>query len=216
MWRRSRGWPRGSPAVGAGERLAGAVLIVLMAVGSLALWLLVPAAPSLWLASKLVGSSAEEFLVGLPITVVAMVRFGAFLGWLNRLYLRVTGVLARYEAEEEEFGVAPRFLHGPLEPFSSGRWSSLWWRWRFGSCCSPGIRRWCRCERRSGDRAAEVVKRFGREPVLDEVDLAVPTGAITVLLGPSGAGKTVTIKHMLGLIRPDRGFVASRDRTSRG
>lgn len=52
-----------------------------------------------------------------------------------------------------------------------------------------------------------VVKRFGRERVLDGVDLAVPAGAITVLLGPSGAGKTVTIKHILGLFRPDRGFV---------
>ena len=53
----------------------------------------------------------------------------------------------------------------------------------------------------------KVVKRFGSETVLDDVDMRVPAGAITVLLGPSGAGKTVTIKHVLGLIRPDRGFV---------
>jgi phospholipid/cholesterol/gamma-HCH transport system ATP-binding protein len=52
-----------------------------------------------------------------------------------------------------------------------------------------------------------VVRRFGRERVLDGVDLVVPAGAITVLLGPSGAGKTVTIKHILGLIRPTSGFV---------
>jgi phospholipid/cholesterol/gamma-HCH transport system ATP-binding protein len=52
-----------------------------------------------------------------------------------------------------------------------------------------------------------VVQRFGRERVLDGVDLVVPTGAITALLGPSGAGKTVTIKHILGLIRPTSGLV---------
>jgi phospholipid/cholesterol/gamma-HCH transport system ATP-binding protein len=59
----------------------------------------------------------------------------------------------------------------------------------------------------------EVVKSFGPHRVLDGVDLEVPTGAVTVLLGPSGAGKTVTINHIVGLLRPDRGkvFVEGRD-----
>ena len=52
-----------------------------------------------------------------------------------------------------------------------------------------------------------VVKKFGSDRVLDDVSLAVPTGAITVLLGPSGAGKTVTIKHILGLMKPTKGKV---------
>ena len=52
-----------------------------------------------------------------------------------------------------------------------------------------------------------VIKRFGKERVLDGVDFEAPTGGITVLLGPSGAGKTVTIKHVLGLLRPTSGFV---------
>ena len=52
-----------------------------------------------------------------------------------------------------------------------------------------------------------VVKRFGSERVLDRVDLAVPAGAITVLIGPSGAGKTVTVKHILGLLQPSAGVV---------
>ena len=52
-----------------------------------------------------------------------------------------------------------------------------------------------------------VVKRFGRSEVLRGVDLTVPEGEITVLLGPSGAGKTVTISHIVGLIHPDRGTV---------
>ena len=52
-----------------------------------------------------------------------------------------------------------------------------------------------------------VVKEFGSERVLDGVDLVVPAGAITVLLGPSGAGKTVTIKHIVGLLEPDEGAI---------
>jgi phospholipid/cholesterol/gamma-HCH transport system ATP-binding protein len=59
---------------------------------------------------------------------------------------------------------------------------------------------------------AGVVKSFGRERVLDGVDLTVPAGAITVLLGPSGAGKTVTISHVVGLLSPDRGAVYIGDR----
>jgi phospholipid/cholesterol/gamma-HCH transport system ATP-binding protein len=52
-----------------------------------------------------------------------------------------------------------------------------------------------------------VVKDYGRERILHGVDLAVPPGAITVLLGPSGAGKTVTISHVFGLIQPTSGVV---------
>jgi phospholipid/cholesterol/gamma-HCH transport system ATP-binding protein len=54
---------------------------------------------------------------------------------------------------------------------------------------------------------ANVVKEFGSERVLDGVELVVPQGAITVLLGPSGAGKTVTVKHVVGLVQPTAGVV---------
>jgi phospholipid/cholesterol/gamma-HCH transport system ATP-binding protein len=53
----------------------------------------------------------------------------------------------------------------------------------------------------------DVVKEFGSDRVLDGVTLAVPRGAFTVLVGPSGAGKTVTIKHIVGLLRPTAGSV---------
>jgi phospholipid/cholesterol/gamma-HCH transport system ATP-binding protein len=53
----------------------------------------------------------------------------------------------------------------------------------------------------------DVVKKLGSERVLKGVDLSVPEGAITVLLGPSGAGKTVTISHVFGLIQPTSGVV---------
>jgi phospholipid/cholesterol/gamma-HCH transport system ATP-binding protein len=52
-----------------------------------------------------------------------------------------------------------------------------------------------------------VIKEFGKARVLDGVDLSVPAGAITVLIGPSGAGKTVTISHVVGLIQPSAGTV---------
>jgi phospholipid/cholesterol/gamma-HCH transport system ATP-binding protein len=52
-----------------------------------------------------------------------------------------------------------------------------------------------------------VVKKLDSQRVLDGVDLAVPRGAITVLLGPSGAGKTVTVKHIFGLLQPSSGVV---------
>ena len=53
-----------------------------------------------------------------------------------------------------------------------------------------------------------VVKDFRGVRVLDGVDLAVPSGAITVLIGPSGAGKTVTVNHILGLMDPTIGTVS--------
>jgi phospholipid/cholesterol/gamma-HCH transport system ATP-binding protein len=58
-----------------------------------------------------------------------------------------------------------------------------------------------------------VVKRFGPDAVLDGVSFEAPAGAITVLLGPSGAGKTVTIKHILGLFEPTSGVVRVEGRS---
>jgi phospholipid/cholesterol/gamma-HCH transport system ATP-binding protein len=52
-----------------------------------------------------------------------------------------------------------------------------------------------------------VIRDFGSERALDHVDLAVPAGRITALLGPSGAGKTVTINHIFGLLQPTSGVV---------
>ena len=54
----------------------------------------------------------------------------------------------------------------------------------------------------------EVVKDFRGVRVLDGVDLVVPSGAITVLIGPSGAGKTVTVNHIVGLMDPTMGTVS--------
>lgn len=45
------------------------------------------------------------------------------------------------------------------------------------------------------------------DPVLHRLDLDIPPGRITVLMGPSGAGKTTLIKHITGMLEPDRGTV---------
>lgn len=50
-------------------------------------------------------------------------------------------------------------------------------------------------------------KSFGRQKVLEGLNLHVPTGQITVIIGRSGEGKSVLIKHFMGLIRPDAGEV---------
>ena len=52
-----------------------------------------------------------------------------------------------------------------------------------------------------------VKKRFGEQVVLDGVDFEVREGETLALLGPSGTGKSVLLKHINGLIRPDAGRV---------
>ena len=52
-----------------------------------------------------------------------------------------------------------------------------------------------------------VEKTLGGQPVLRGVDLGIPKGDITTIIGPSGEGKSVLLKHMIGLMRPDRGQV---------
>lgn len=52
-----------------------------------------------------------------------------------------------------------------------------------------------------------VEKAFGKNHVLNGVDLDVPKGASTVIIGGSGSGKSVTLKCILGLIHPDRGSI---------
>jgi phospholipid/cholesterol/gamma-HCH transport system ATP-binding protein len=53
----------------------------------------------------------------------------------------------------------------------------------------------------------EVRKRFGQQVVLDGVDFVVEDGQTVALLGPSGTGKSVLLKHIVGLIRQDSGSV---------
>jgi phospholipid/cholesterol/gamma-HCH transport system ATP-binding protein len=56
-----------------------------------------------------------------------------------------------------------------------------------------------------------LTKSFGRQQVLRGVDLTVPTGSITIIIGRSGGGKSVFLKHLIGLVRPDAGQVLVDD-----
>ena len=55
-------------------------------------------------------------------------------------------------------------------------------------------------------------KRFGQQVVLDGVNFNVREGETVALLGPSGTGKSVLLKHIIGLIRPDSGTIIVDDR----
>jgi phospholipid/cholesterol/gamma-HCH transport system ATP-binding protein len=52
-----------------------------------------------------------------------------------------------------------------------------------------------------------VCKRFGAQRVLDGVDFDVNEGETVALLGPSGTGKSVLLKHIIGLMKPDSGSI---------
>jgi phospholipid/cholesterol/gamma-HCH transport system ATP-binding protein len=56
-------------------------------------------------------------------------------------------------------------------------------------------------------RLINVNKSFKSQQVLRDVNLIIPTGQTTVIIGRSGGGKSVLLKHIMGLIRPDSGEI---------
>jgi phospholipid/cholesterol/gamma-HCH transport system ATP-binding protein len=56
-------------------------------------------------------------------------------------------------------------------------------------------------------RCLDVHKRLGGVPVLNGLNVSFPEDTITVVLGPSGTGKSVLIKHLIGLMFPDSGDI---------
>ena len=67
----------------------------------------------------------------------------------------------------------------------------------------------------SAVRFDHVSKTFGTQTILDDLSFDVPAGQAFCLLGRSGTGKSVTLRHIVGLVRPDSGqvFVEDRDIT---
>jgi phospholipid/cholesterol/gamma-HCH transport system ATP-binding protein len=61
-------------------------------------------------------------------------------------------------------------------------------------------------------RVEGLTKAFGRQVIWDDVSLTLPAGEISVLLGPSGTGKSVFLKTLVGLLRPERGHIWIGDR----
>jgi phospholipid/cholesterol/gamma-HCH transport system ATP-binding protein len=58
----------------------------------------------------------------------------------------------------------------------------------------------------------DVHKKFGKQIVLDGVNFNVQEGETVALLGPSGTGKSVLLKHIIGLIKPDSGTIIVDDK----
>src|SRR5947207_8122288 len=72
--------------------------------------------------------------------------------------------------------------------------------------------RWHTGEKRDhgGEDAIEIidlVKQFGRTRILNGLNLGLPDNQISMVLGPSGTGKSVLIKHIVGLLYPDSGDI---------
>ncbi len=57
----------------------------------------------------------------------------------------------------------------------------------------------------------KISKSFGKQTVLDELDLTLESKKITVIIGQSGGGKSVLLKHIIGLIKPDSGRILVGD-----
>lgn len=52
-----------------------------------------------------------------------------------------------------------------------------------------------------------LTKSFGSSRIWEDVTLTIPAGEVSVLLGPSGTGKSVFLKSLIGLLRPERGSI---------
>jgi phospholipid/cholesterol/gamma-HCH transport system ATP-binding protein len=61
-------------------------------------------------------------------------------------------------------------------------------------------------------RLKKICKAFGPQMVFQDLDLTIRKGQFTVILGPSGTGKSVLLKHIVGLLKPDSGRVYLEDR----
>ena len=57
----------------------------------------------------------------------------------------------------------------------------------------------------------ELSKSFGKQRIWGDVTLTLPPGEVSALLGPSGTGKSVFLKSLIGLLKPDKGSIFIRD-----
>lgn len=56
-------------------------------------------------------------------------------------------------------------------------------------------------------KVKELFKKFGDQPVLENITFSISSGELLVILGESGSGKSVLLRHLIGLARPDSGSV---------
>jgi phospholipid/cholesterol/gamma-HCH transport system ATP-binding protein len=57
----------------------------------------------------------------------------------------------------------------------------------------------------------DLTKSFGKQRIWGDVTLTLPPGEVSVMLGPSGTGKSVFLKTLIGLLKPDKGSIFIRD-----
>src|ERR1035437_6862616 len=62
----------------------------------------------------------------------------------------------------------------------------------------------------------DVTKSFGSLTVLEHVNLQIYEGQITTIIGLSGSGKSVLLKHIIGLLKPDEGAILFRGKPLAG
>ena len=93
-----------------------------------------------------------------------------------------------------EGGPAPRPQEAPPEPAHDDEY-----RWHTGEQRPTGVE--------DAVEFVDVHKAFGRNKILRGLNLGIPEDKISMILGPSGTGKSVCIKHMVGLLYPDEGDV---------
>ena len=94
----------------------------------------------------------------------------------------------RGHAEQQHRAVARRFGHDErgTQP-RAGR----------GRECAVGVE----------IKVEHLTKRFGRQTIWEDVTLTMPPGEISVMLGPSGTGKSVFLKTLIGLLKPENGSI---------
>src|SRR5262249_5315304 len=85
---------------------------------------------------------------------------------------------------------------------SDGRLRALYFYPRLSGRADPPL-----MEKRPIIQIVDLHKRFGDNRVLRGINLEVEEGSTWVILGGSGSGKTVLMKHIIGLLKPDRGQV---------
>jgi phospholipid/cholesterol/gamma-HCH transport system ATP-binding protein len=101
---------------------------------------------------------------------------------------------ARPETEEER-----RSRVSVVEERADGRGDDDEYRWHTGKQRPTGAP--------DAVEFIDVHKAFGRNRILRGLNMGLPEGKISMILGPSGTGKSVCIKHMVGLLYPDDGDV---------
>src|ERR1700731_555997 len=113
-------------------------------------------------------------------------------------------------------GKSRRDCHRPIPSGSANRSGSRCGRTGF-PCSTRGADRHCPRRFTQGDVMAEVAlvevsKSFGAVEAVRDLSLSIANGEFVVLLGPTGAGKTTTLRLIAGLERPDRGNVMIQGR----